>query len=342
MHSLWVKLSRTALFLVSSVALAVLAGCSSTQTFLQPNSPSAQDTANLFYLLFVIAALIFILVEGLLVVFVLRYQRRAQNEHPEQIHGNTPLEITWTLIPALILAGVFALTIRTMASSSPKLAPTAEGMQINVIGHQWWWEIQYPDQKVVTASELHIPTGKVVNVKLTSDNVIHSFWVPQLMGKTDTVPGHTNASWLYTETPGLYHGQCAEFCGEQHAHMLFRVLAQPQAEFDAWIQSQQVAPTPVAAGSPQARGQEIFLTPAKGCIGCHTVEGTTAKGIVGPNLTHFASRDCFAGCMVEHTTENLSRWLHNPQAVKPGTLMKIPPLTDEEVNSLIAYLESLK
>jgi cytochrome c oxidase subunit 2 len=220
--------------------------------------------------------------------------------------------------------------------------PPAEGIKIGVNGFRWWWEIQYNEGAVKTASELHIPAGQVVNVDLGSDNVIHSFWVPRIMGKTDTMPGHTNRTWLLTDQPGIYDGQCAEFCGSQHANMLFRVIVQTPAEFQEWLASQELPPVEPAPGSIQATGKEILLNPDKKCIGCHAIQGTTAQGITGPNLTHFASRGCFAGCMFENNHDNLTRWLQNPQAMKPDNLMVIDPLTPDEINALTAYLESLR
>lgn len=341
MRSFWTQWNRLALILFSSFALFALAGCTSSQDILAPASPAAQDTANLFIGVFVVAALIFVLVEGLLVFFVVRYQRRAAEEHPEQYHGNTKLEVTWTIIPALILVVVFAFTIRTMGAVGPT-NPPAQGMPIKVIGHQWWWEIQYNDGKVKTANDLHIPAGQVVNIELTSQNVIHSFWVPKLMGKTDVVPGHTNPTWLFTNQLGTYDGQCAEFCGAQHANMLFNVVVQSQAEFDAWLEQMEAPPVEPAPGSLAAQGKEMFFEPKNLCIGCHTIDGTNAVGVTGPNLTHVASRTCIAGCMLDMNHENLVKWLTSPQAVKPDTLMKINQLTPEQVNALTAYLESLK
>lgn len=341
MRSFWAKRVRLLAVLLTSLGLYALTGCATNQSILTPSSPAAGEVANLFYFIFWIAVVIFILVEGLLVFFVLRYQRRAADEHPEQYHGNTRLEVTWTLIPALILAVVFAFTIKTMGTTGPTTAP-AQGLPIRVVGHQWWWEIQYNNGQVLTASEVHIPAGQVVNVALQSDNVIHSFWVPHLMGKTDVVPAHENQTWLYSDKTGTFSGQCAEFCGAQHANMLFRVIVQPQSEFQAWLNSQAQPPIEPAAGSLQAQGRDIFQNPKYLCVGCHAINGTNAKGVTGPNLTHAASRSCFAGCMFDFNHENLTRWLTNPQAMKPGTLMRINALTPEEVQALTAYVESLR
>lgn len=314
-----------------------LAGCSSTQSILEPASTNARDITGLFYTIFYVALAIFIVVEGLLVYFVVRYQRRAGTELPEQIHGNTPVEIAWTLAPALVLAVVFVLTVRTMTAVNVTAQP-ASTLNVRVIGHQWWWEYQYPDMNIVTANDLHIPVGEVVHITLESDNVIHSFWVPQLTGKTDVVPGHQNTTWLRAETAGEYHGQCAEFCGAQHAHMLFQVIAQPRADFDAWAKQQQTPPA--APSADAARGADVF---AKGaCIGCHTIQGTKGQGKVGPNLTHFGSRLTIGAGALNNTPENLALWLKNPQAVKPENDMPNLGLSDVDIQSLVAYLESLK
>lgn len=342
MRLLWTKWSRLCAVFIGSLSVFALAGCQTTpQDVLNPFSPAAELTANLFYLVFWIAVVIFILVEGLLVYFVFRYQRRAADEHPEQYHGNTRLEVTWTVIPALILVVVFFFTIRTMGQVGPTNAPS-QGLPIRVIGHQWWWEVQYDDGKVKYATDIHIPAGQVVNVELTSENVIHSFWVPSLMGKTDVVPGHNNKTWLYTNQLGRYNGQCAEFCGAQHANMLFNVVVQSPADFNAWLKNVEAPAAEPAPGSEAARGKEIFLNPKYTCIGCHAISGTAAVGVTGPNLTHVASRSCIAGCLLVFNHDDLVKWLSNPQAVKPGTIMKIPQLTPDEVNALVAYLESLK
>ncbi|GIL16144.1 MAG: cytochrome c oxidase subunit II [Chloroflexota bacterium] len=342
MRLLWNKWSRLGAALSASLALFGLAGCAATpQDILSPFSPAAQLTADLFHLVFWISVVIFIFVEGMLIFFVFRYQRRRADEYPEQNHGNTKLEITWTAIPALLLLGVFGLTIHVMGQVGPQFPP-GQGIPIRVVGHQWWWEVQYNDGKVKYATDIHIPAGQVVHVELKSDNVIHSFWIPSLMGKTDVVPGYTNTTWLYTDKVGSYSGQCAEFCGAQHANMLFRVIVQSPADFEAWLNNVQAPAAEPAPNSEAARGKEIFLNPKTTCIGCHAIQGTTAVGVTGPDLTHVASRTCIAGCLLEFDHANLVKWLSNPQAVKPGTIMKIPQLTPDDVNALVAYLETLK
>lgn len=350
----WVKKSRSLAILIASLTFFALSGCSSPipQNVLAPFSPAAEETAGLFYVIFWIATIIFVFVEGMLVFFVLRYQRRAQDEQPDQYHGNTRLEVTWTIIPALILVVVFGLTIRSMGSTGPT-NPPGQGIPIKVVGHQWWWEIQYNDGKLLTASELHMPTGQVMNIVLNSDNVIHSFWVPSLMGKTDVMPSHDNQTWLLGNIPGKYDGQCAEFCGAQHANMLFRVIVQSPEEYKTWVAAQEAPPVEPAPGSLAERGKQIITDPKYFCTTCHMINGTAAVGRTGPNLTHFASRGCFAGCRFENNHENLVNWLTSPEAAKPGNLMAqtlrklnpddpTHPLKQDEITALTAYLESLR
>ncbi len=333
--------TRLVKFVVVSGLLVLalsLAGCSSTQSILEPATSSTREITSLFYFIFYVALAIFIVVEALLIYFVLRYQRRARSGLPAQVHGNTPIEIAWTLAPALILAVVFFLTVRTMAATNISAQPPAT-VHVRVIGHQWWWEFQYPDLGIVTADELHIPVGEVVDVTLVSDNVIHSFWVPQLTGKTDVVPDHENKTWLRAETVGTYNGQCAEFCGAQHAHMLFKVIAQPRADYDAWVRQQQTPPAEPTGDA--VRGQQVFESSA--CIGCHTIQGTKGQGKVGPNLTHLGSRTTIGAGTLPNTPDNLTQWIRNAPGVKPGIVMPpFPNLSDADLQALVAYLESLK
>jgi cytochrome c oxidase subunit II len=331
------RLSKNLLVLLLGLLALPLTSCSSTQSILEPATSNAREVTGLFYTIFFIALVIFIIVEGLLVFFVVRYQRRAISEMPEQVHGNTPVEVAWTLAPALILAFVFVLTVRTMSdvSASAQPAPT---VNVTVVAHQWWWEFQYPDQKIVTANDLHVPVGEVVGITLESDNVIHSFWVPELTGKTDVVPGHENKTWLRAQNAGQYNGQCAEFCGSQHAHMLFHVVAQSRADFDMWVKNQQVTPAPPTGDA--AKGAAVFANSA--CVGCHTIAGTKAQGKVGPNLTHFGSRLSIAAGTLPNTPLNLVMWLRNPQAIKPENDMPNLGLSNSDVEALVAYLESLK
>lgn len=328
--------------LVVILGLAILSqptsvGAQSPTPF-SPNSPAATNIRNLMIVILWIAAAVFIVVEALLIYAVWRYRQRPGDgdELPKQIHGNTPIEIAWTTAPALVLVVVFVFTVRTMGAVAT--APPTD-LYVRVIGHQWWWEIQYPELGIVTAGDLHVPVGKPVQFELTSADVIHSFWVPELVGKTDTIPGRINNSWFQADRVGRYLGLCTEFCGTQHAQMRFRVIAQTPEEFEAWVRSQQ-APAAEPTTQLAQQGQQVFITSA--CVGCHTIEGTPAQGKAGPDLTHFGSRTMIAGGALANTPENLADWLRNPQAAKPGNLMPNLNLSETAIDQLVAYLDSLK
>ena len=320
------------------VAALVLSACdkSHRQTTLNPQGPIAHKLANLFNPVFWIAVVVFVLVEGLILFAVIKYRSRSDDERPVQIHGNTRLEITWTILPALTLAFVGFFTVKTVfeVNKIPKNA-----MAITVTGHRWWWEYEYPGLGIKTANELHIPVGEPVNVSLTSFDVIHNFWPPALAGKVYAVPGRHNHMLIQADHPDTYYGQCAEYCGLSHANMRLRVIAQTPADFQAWVQQQQSAAAVPADGSDAAAGRTLFQQ--KGCAGCHTINGFTA-GTVGPNLTHLQSRSVFAGAIFDMNPNNLRTWLRNPPAAKPGSVMPNLKLSEDEMTKLIAYLETLK
>jgi cytochrome c oxidase subunit 2 len=281
---------------------------------------------------------VFVLVQGLIVVAIVKFRARPDSPEPQQIHGNTRLEVGWTLVPALILLAVAVPTIKTIFD----LAKTpANPVNVTVIGHQFWWEYRYTDLGVVTANELRMPAGRPVELTLNSVDVIHSYWIPPLGGKTDVVPGRNNHMHLEADKPGEYLGQCTEFCGASHANMRAKAIAMTPGDFDAWVAGQRAAAATPADGTVAADGMALFAT--KGCSGCHTVQGVSA-GVVGPNLTHIASRTTFAGSIFDRNDANLRKWLTNPQAEKPGNAMKIPgaPLTPDEITKLIGYLDSLR
>lgn len=308
---------------------------------LDPKGPIGLQESNLFWGILIIATVVFLIVISVLVYSIIRYRARPESPEPIQTHGNTKIEIAWTIAPSVVLVLVLIATISTMFSiQQPQSSNT---ITVNAIGHQWWWEFQYPDQHVVTADEMWIPTGTVVHINLQSNNVIHSFWVPQLGGKTDVIPGHDNSMWLQADSAGWYRGQCAEFCGTQHAHMDFLVRAVSPSDYQAWIgQQQQTAAQ--STDSQALAGKQVFLT--SGCIGCHAINGVTTTDptkLIGPNLTHFGGRQWIAGGVVDNTPSNLAAWIRNPQAVKDGADMPaFPQLTTDQVNELVAYLESLK
>jgi cytochrome c oxidase subunit 2 len=244
------------------------------------------------------------------------------------------IAILFTLLITSFLAG---RSVHSLASADPR------ALTIDVTGQQWWWQVKYendvPSQMVTTANEIHIPVGRVVQFKLRSNDVIHSFWAPNLHGKKDLVPGHIAAIWIRADRPGTYRGQCAEFCGYQHAHMAFTVIAEPEEQFNAWYGAQlQSAVSPATA--QQLRGQQVFLSST--CIMCHRIQGTDAGGAVGPDLTHLASRQTIAAATLENTREHLASWILDSQAIKPGNRMPPNPLSAEDLQALLDYLQSLK
>jgi cytochrome c oxidase subunit 2 len=334
--------ARQMLLAVTFLAVLSLAGCAGAPSILKPESPGAKITYDLALIIFGIAVAVFVIVEGLLLYSAIHFSRKSGDGLPQQIEGNKRLEIAWTVVPAIVLAVVFVVSLPILRSVTYTLAPStgaaSKALHVRVVGHQWWWEFDYPELQIVTADELHVPVGTVVNVDVDSADVIHSYWAPQLGGKIDAIPGQTNRTWFQVTQEGTYHGQCAEFCGVEHANMRFEVIAEPPDQFQAWVKQQQ---SPAAAMTGEAaKGEQVFMTGA--CIGCHTINGTKAQGKVGPNLTHFASRKVFAGAVLENTPENVARWLADPQQVKPGNLMPNLHLSQAEIDALKAYLENLK
>jgi len=241
------------------------------------------------------------------------------------------------VIPLIILFVVFGATIWTLrALTTPAIE---EELTIHVVGQRWWWEVQYPMQQFATANEIHIPAGEPVRLVLSSANVIHSFWVPALQGKMDLVPGKVNSLWLQADEPGVYRGECAEFCGVQHAKMNFLVIAQPRAEYERWLEQQQQPAAQPTAELAQL-GQQVFFE--AGCMECHTIKGTDATGKLGPDLTHVASRRTLGSAVLTNNLGNLGGWISNPQHSKPGSLMPPSTVTGVELQALLAYLSTLQ
>jgi cytochrome c oxidase subunit II len=324
--------------------LVVLAACSNTkQNVLDPQGQVARDEDRLWDIVFPIATFFFFLVMLLSLVVIVRFRDKGDGRAPKQVHGNTILEAGWTAVPAAILLVVGILTVSTVIDINKK-AEGADVLEVTVTGHQWWWEYEYPARKVTTANELHIPVGTKVNLTLESDDVIHSFWPPKLAGKVDVIPGRKNHMVIEADKPGLFYGACTEYCGLSHANMRIRVIAQAKDDFETWVSDQLRPGATAAAGTPAAEGAALFR--AKGCSGCHTVKGY-AVGKVGPDLSHFASRNTFAGAIFDRNNENLRRWLLDPPKEKPmdpGDNLGMPNLnlTDDEITKLIAYLDTLK
>jgi cytochrome c oxidase subunit 2 len=325
---------------LSASLFLFLAACAGNapQTTLKPKGDVARRIDHLINPVFIVAGVVFVLVEGLVLLAVFKFRARPDSPEPEQIHGNTRLEVGWTLAPALILLAVAVPTIKTIFDLAR--AP-ANAVNVTVTGHQFWWEIRYDDLGVVTANELRMPVGRPVEITLKSVDVIHSFWIPPLGGKTDVVPGRENHMHYSADAAGTYLGQCTEFCGASHANMRARAIAMAPQDFDAWVAGQKAPAVAPAAGTPAEEGSALFAQ--KGCAGCHTVEGVSA-GIIGPNLTHIATRTSFAGSIFDNNDANLRKWLGDPQGVKPGNKMVIPggPLKPDEITKLIAYLDTLR
>jgi cytochrome c oxidase subunit II len=310
-----------------------------------PISPLARASTDLFNGTLLVSLLIVLLIGGLILYMIFRFRARpGDNTEPQAIYSNRRLEIAWTAGPALLLVGVLFFAIPAQLKQEVETSKPADGQQpadIQIIGHQWWWEIRYPQAgaSVITANEVHMPVGKRLLVQVESGDVIHDVWIPQLGPKMDTVPGQPNWMWLQADRPGTYPGVCAEYCGNEHAWMLIRAIAQPQAEFDAWLQQQRAPAVAPTTGDAQ-RGAQLFTQ--RTCINCHAISGTAAQARVGPDLTHYASRGILGAGVLTQTPENTMRWLKNPQEVKPGNRMPNLHLAPDELRDLTAYMESLK
>ncbi len=340
---------------VAVVSLLLLASCSRVEQPLNSfdsQGPIAEQINSLFWPVFWMAVAIFVLVQGALLVAVFLFRERKGRERPEpkQVAGNTRLELLWTVIPTLILAGIAVPTVVTLFD----LAECPRGaMEIEVIGHQWWFEYRYPDSGVVTANVMVIPEDTEICAKMTSDDVLHNFWIPKLAGKRYLVPGQETEQRLYAEDPGEYWGHCAEFCGLSHARMRARVIAMTGADFDDWVSNQLLPATTPEPGSQAEQGREVFMAGA--CIGCHIIDGVNNPDpetltIPGPDLTHFASRNVFAGATLPaglNPTQadweaGLRLWLADPPTWKPGSFMPDQGLTADEIEALVAYLSMLE
>jgi cytochrome c oxidase subunit 2 len=327
-------------FLLPSLfILAFLSSCGGTTNFItNPGSKITSQQSSLFTTLLIMGAVVFIIVEGGIIFAVMRFRgRKEDTSEPKQLHGNVPLEIIWTAIPVLLVVVIFVLTINTMNGIAAP-PPSANDVKVNVVGHQWWWEFSYPDQKITTANELYIPIGRPIQITLTSADVVHSFWVTDLAGKTDVVPGQTNHMWIEADNPGTYEGQCAEFCGIEHALMRMKVVAVSEADFEAWVQAQQ-APPPPPQSDLELQGQKLVVSGV--CAACHTIDGTTMKGKIGPNLTHLWSRSTFAGGVFPMDMGYMTSWVKDAQAMKPGNLMAIKT-PDQQLLAILAYLATLR
>jgi cytochrome c oxidase subunit 2 len=310
---------------------------------LAPASTSAHQIFDLSIFVISITSGIFVLVGGLLALALVKFRARKSDPptEPAQIYGSAQIELAWTVVPVLIVVVLFLTTARIIFAIQDAPKPDT-ALDVTAIGHQFWWEFRYPKYGVVTANELHIPLSTATMpeptfLKLTSADVNHSFWVPQLAGKTDLIANHVNTMWIDPQVAGLYLGQCAQFCGSQHALMLLRVYVDTPEQFSAWIKNQQQVGTREAA---VAAGRRVFQTQA--CMNCHTVVGTAATGRFGPDLTHLMSRATLASGAIDNTPGNLRQWIKSPDTFKQGALMPAMQLNNEQLDQLTAYLETLK
>ena len=339
--------SRRLAPLAAAVPLLALvaAGCSDPQTTIDPKSDYADSVQFLYVIIFWMAAVVFVGVLGVILWLSIVFRERPGRE-ARQFHGNTRLEIWWTLIPVVIVVIIAIPSFIAIFDTAGD--PPEDAVVVEVTAHQWWFEFRYPDEGIVTASEIHLPVDRAASFLLLSDDVIHSFWVPQLAGKMDIVPGHQNELWFTPNEVGMYLGQCAEFCGMAHANMRFRVFVDTPADFAAWVANEQ-ADAVAPATEALAAGQQLFMTNA--CIACHTIKGTSAAAEIGPDLTHIGSRTTIAAGIMDNTQEDLVLWISNPDREKPG----IDPernadfmpawegiLTPGEIESIAAYLLSLE
>jgi cytochrome c oxidase subunit 2 len=308
----------------------------------KPESTPADSIYSLSSLVLAIAGFIFAFVVCLLIYSISKFRRCANdNSEPPQVYGSSQIELAWTVIPVLIVLVLFVATARVIHAIQDAPKP-AGAVDVTVIGHQFWWELRYPGFGIVSANELHVPVSDPAHptptfLKLLSADTDHSFWVPRLAGKTDLIPNRVNNMWIDPHDVGVYVGQCAQFCGIQHAKMLLRVYVDSRDEFEKWVRNEQKS---AVADMAAEEGRRIFETTA--CINCHTLTGTVADGRFGPDLTHLMSRDTIASGAAPNTSENLKAWIQDPDSVKPGSLMPGMKLNEHDLDKLTAYLETLR
>jgi cytochrome c oxidase subunit 2 len=307
----------------------------------KPLATPARLVSELSLLTLVICAAVFVVVAGLLVYAVIRfgYREGDSRSEPPQVYGSNQVEIAWTVIPILIVFVLSMSTARVTSAIQNQKIPK-DALYVTVIGHQWWWEFEYPDLKITTANELHVPVSTIAQPRLTSltlksADVSHGFWIPQLAGKTDVIPNRTNTMWIDPQETGTYLGNCSEYCGTQHAKMEVRVIVDTPEDFQKWVAQQQAD----AKVNDADTNQQAFL--ASACIVCHNVNGTSAAGAVGPDLTHLMSRQTLIAAEVPNNAANLRAWLQDPQKLKPGTKMPASQFTDAQLDQVVSYLTTL-
>jgi cytochrome c oxidase subunit II len=309
----------------------------------KPESTHAHSIFHLSLFVLTITAVIFVVVFSLIAYAVIKFRKRSDDDgrEPAPVYGSNQIELAWTVIPVLIVLVLFLATARVIHAIQDARKPPG-AIEVTAVGHQFWWEFRYPALGVVTANELHVPTSDPSHptptfITLLSADTDHSFWIPRLAGKTDLIPNRVNSMWIDPNAKGVYIGQCAQYCGTQHAKMLLRVYADSPDDFKKWIEEQK---KPAHVSDAVNEGRRIFETTA--CINCHAVSGTVANGRFGPDLTHLMSRDTIASGAAANTTENLRLWIQDPDAIKPSSLMPAMKLNDRDLDALTAYLETLR
>lgn len=319
------------------------------QSLIHPAGPQAEELYKAMAFDINGIIVLFVILSLLILYAIVRFaDRSGGKELPPQVDGNRSLEVGWSLalVAGLVIFLVHPVKAEFVFENAPQ---SAKSLDVKVIGHQWWWEFQYPGLGITTANELVIPAGTVINMKVTSADVIHALGVPRLGGKNDAMPGRVTKMWVQADEPGVYQGQCMELCGKSHARMYFRVVAMSQEDFDTWVKSRQNPEISVADATAQ-RGQEVFM---QKCAACHTIDGTSAKGTIGPNLTFMGARTSIGGGIRENTPESLAQWIRDPQSLKPGAIMPgadkpggqgfpATGLSQEDVDALVAFLEGMK
>jgi cytochrome c oxidase subunit II len=332
-----VKLGR-ALAPVFMLALMtiLLAGCTAPSIF-RADSTQAKDIRTLALIVFAIMGVVLLVVWVWLALAIIRYRRNPESQ-ARQTHGNMRVEAIWTLIPAVIVGVLFYLTLHTTGLLVNNVQ--GGGVDMKVTSHQWWWGVDYPSGKFTTANEIHVPVDRTASTVLIAADVIHSFWVPQMGGKLDMIPGHVNTLHFLPTKIGRYIGECSEYCGHQHGRMRFLLVVESVADFDAWFANQR-RPEQAPVGAQATAGAKVIGQ--QPCAGCHNIRGNDPmRGITGPDLTHVSSRSTLAALTIANTPPNMRRWIKDPQAVKPGNLMPTVPLTAEQLDQITAYLEGLK
>jgi len=326
------------IFLAAGLCNASPGSENQSPNIFDPRSPNAKSLYHLSNFVLVITGLIFVVVFGLLVYVVVKFRDRTTDtwREPAQVYGSTQIELAWTVIPILIVVVLFLTTARVIHGIQDAPKPP-HALSVTVIGHQFWWEFRYPELGIVTANELHLPVNKPTYLKLLSADTDHSFWVPQLAGKTDLIPNRINEMWMEPEQTGTFLGQCAQYCGTQHAKMLLRVSVESPEDFDTWVRTQKQT---AIQDEKELVGKHVFESTS--CVNCHAVGGTNGTGRFGPDLTHLMSRKTIAAGAARNTHENLRLWIENPDAIKPGSLMPAMKLSDADLDALVRYLETLQ